>query len=357
MKAMLLCAGLGERLLPLTRSLPKPALPVLGRPLLLTNLERLTRFGVGCNVVNLHHRPEIVRRVVDDASPMARATVRFSEERTILGTAGALRAAAGQLAGEGPFLVHNGDFLSDVDIPAAVAAHRRSGLAATLVLTAPRAGYSRVDVDRDGRVVSIAGRPGADPCSVAGSYLFTGLQILDEEILERIPRTGPSDVVRDVHLALLAERRLGSWLHDGFWWEFGTPESFLEGCLRLIASSEAARSAIGTSDPVRYFGEARVAAGPLADFHGGVRLEGRVALGMGSRISEGSLLRETVVLPEVWVGPGSSLSGVLVAPGVEIPAGFEAGDVMICQDDGGPDPLPAGVERTEGLLVRRLRAA
>lgn len=358
MRAMLLSAGLGVRMLPLTRTLPKPALPVLGRPLLLTNLERLSAAGVGRTVINLHHLPEVVRGVVDDASPEARPTVSFSEEPVILGTAGGLRAAARHLVGDGPFLVHNVDFLADIDIAAVVTRHRRSGVLATMVLTTARAAYSRVEVDGQGRVISVAGRPApADRAAVAGSYLFTGLQVLEEEVLDRIPASGPSDLVRDLYLDLVAERRVGFHLHEGFWWEFGTPETFLEGCRRMIALPDRRRLRIGATDPVRDIEGARVAVGPAADFHNGVRLEGRVALGMGSRTSEGSCVRESVVLPEVWIGPGCNLSDVLVAPGVEIPAGLEVRNAMICQDDGRPDPLPAEVERIDGLLVRPLRAA
>ncbi len=350
MRAMLLCAGVGERMLPLTRRLPKPALPVLGRPIVLTNLERLARGGFETLVVNLHHLPDVLRRVIDDASPATRPAVRFAEEPTILGTAGALRGAAHLLRGEGTFLVHNGDFLSDVDLAAALEAHRRSGMLATLVLAAARDGYSRVEVDDAGRVLAIAGRPGPAGPAAAGSYLFTGMQILQDEVIDRIPADTPSDIIRDVHLGLLGEGRLGSYVHRGFWWEFGDPETFLEGCLRLIEMPDGERARVGTTDRVRDLEGARVAVGALADFHTGVQLERRVALGYGTRVSEGSWLADSVVMPEVWIGPGSRLERVLVGPGTEIPAGFEARDALVCQEAADPP------EGTEGLLVRSFRA-
>jgi NDP-sugar pyrophosphorylase family protein len=156
MNAMLLTAGLGVRMLPLSLTLPKPAIPVLGRPMVAQILERLARAGIERAVLNLHHLPEAVRRAVESGPEASRPAVEFSHEEEILGTAGGIGRAAPALRGDGPILIHNGDFLSDIDISAAVESHLRSKMAATLVLTPSRAGYSTVDVDGEGRVLSDA---------------------------------------------------------------------------------------------------------------------------------------------------------------------------------------------------------
>jgi hypothetical protein len=172
---MMLTAGVGERMLPLTLGVPKPALTVLGRPLVVQILNRLGRAGVDQAVLNLHHHPDVLRDLLERNGGCVDApAIRFSLEETILGTGGGLRRAAPMLRDDGPIVVINGDFLADIDLPAALAHHRASGLPATLVLTSARPGYSEIEIDAAGRVLSLAGQPATDADRVAGRRLFTG---------------------------------------------------------------------------------------------------------------------------------------------------------------------------------------
>jgi NDP-sugar pyrophosphorylase family protein len=357
MKAMLLAAGLGNRMLPLTRTLPKPAIPVLGRPIAAQILRRLADFGVSRAVVNLHHMPERLRSVLADGSDFGLKAIHYSQEDTILGTAGGIGNVASELRGDGDFLVHNADFLSDVDLAALLAAHRSSDCLATLVLVPSRPPYTFVEVDSSGQVVAIGGRPEPAADATAENYLFTGLHVLSDEVLDRIPPDGPSNIVTDVYLELIAERKLGAFVHDGFWWEFGDPGNYLEGSLHLLDLPPEKIASIAMTDPVRDLDEARVAVGEGADFHSGVSLVGRVAIGMAAMIGEGSTVEDSVVMPEAWVSPGSSIRRTIVGPGTELPIGCELQDVMICVD---PDPEgdpPPGATREDGLLFTPLPPA
>ena len=359
MRAMLLCAGLGKRMLPLTRSIPKPALPVLGRPMALESLRRLREHGVDRAVLNLHHLSEPMQSLLGDGGDSGLPRIVYTRETVILGTGGGIRNAAEFLRGAGPFLVVNSDFLADIDIEAAIDAHRQSGCVATLVLAEPREEYSIVEVDGRGRVVSIAGRPDPPSGEVAGRHLFTGFQILEEEILDRIPRDGASDIVRHVHMDLASEGRLGYYIHSGFWWEFGTLASFLEGSLALLGLPDERRGGIARTDPVHEIGDAVAAVGPGAEFHNAVELRGRVALGTACRIGEGTSIEDTIVMPEAWVGPGCRLRRTVLAPRVEVPAAFEVENAVLCLDPGPSDSgsettLPPNTERRDGMLVRRL---
>jgi NDP-sugar pyrophosphorylase family protein len=158
---MLLAAGEGRRMLPLTLNLPKPAIPVLGRPIVVQILHRLARHGVDHVVLNLHHMPEVLQQLLGENQGGAMPALYYSHEGTILGTGGGIGKAAPLLRGAGPVLVSNCDFMSEIDIGAAVAAHRQSGRLATLVLAPHRRGYSTIEVDRNGVVLSLAGRPAA----------------------------------------------------------------------------------------------------------------------------------------------------------------------------------------------------
>lgn len=358
MKAMLLAAGRGERMLPLTLSLPKPALPVLGRPIALQLLRALRLQGVAKVVLNLHHLPDAVRRTVDAAEGPAFPGVFYSFEPLLLGTGGGLAKAAPLLRGEGPIVVSNSDFLADCDLTGALDTHRRSGLPATLVLAPERAGYSVVEIDAAGRVLSLAGKPAAPPGDVAGRFMFTGLHVIDESVLEPIPADRPSDIVVDVYRELAAARRLGAHVHRGFWWEFGRPALYLEGSRRLLdLPAERLRAVCAEHDSVHDLDRARAAVGPGVELHESARLGGRVALGFASKVESDAVVHDSVVMPEAWIGPGARLERVVVGPGVEIPAHARLRDVLVCGDPGPSvdgTAMPPGVTRRNGLLLREL---
>jgi NDP-sugar pyrophosphorylase family protein len=345
---MLLAAGKGERMLPLTLSLPKPAIPVLGEALAGQILGRLASFGVTETTVNLHHLPDLVRSVIGDGNRLGLERIHYSlEEDRILGTGGGMRRAADSLRGSGTIVVHNADFLSDIDIAAALATHRASGHPATLVLAPARPGYTPVIAGGD-RVLAIGDRP--QPAE-GRPFMFTGCHLVEPEILDRLP-DGPGDIVRDLYYEMIDAGELGFHLHDGWWWEFGTPAEFLEGTFRLIDLPRESLDLLCAHDSIREIGMARVAVGDGADFHVAVGLAGRVALGAAARIGEGSYLENTIVMPEAWIGPGSRLKGVIVAPEIELPAGFDAENVLVCGD---PDPAaapPPGCERRDAFLIR-----
>jgi mannose-1-phosphate guanylyltransferase len=336
MRAMVLAAGLGERMRPLTLRTPKPALPVLGLPLIRHVFWRLRRDGVTHAVVNLHHLPEVMRAVVEEAAEATGLTVQTTFEPEILGTGGGLRHAADHLRGDGTVLVRNADFLADVDVAAALACHRESGCPVTLALVPSRPGYSVVEADAGGRVLSLAGKPEPARPPVS-SHAFTGWQLVEEEVFERLP-PGKSDTVRDLYRTLASEGRLNGCVHTGGWVELGSPAQMLDGVLGLLAAP-ALRAAVldPAADPV----EGTVARGAGAS-EDGARLVGRVALGAGSALGGDALLQDVIALAGTRVGAGCQLRRVLLAPDTTIPEGTELTDAAA-------GPSPDG-----GLWVRSL---
>jgi NDP-sugar pyrophosphorylase family protein len=295
-----------------------------------------------------------MKTLLGDGSALGLTRICYSQEEKLLGTAGGVRRAAPFLRGGETILVRNADFLADIDLTEVTAAHLASGCMVTLVLAPLRPGYPAVEVDEAGRVLSIGGKPKADPHRIAGRYLFTGFQLMEEEVLDRIPAEDPSDLVRDVYRGLVAEGQIASYVHNGFWWEFGSPQDYLEGSLSLIGMDQGSRLKVATTDPVEKIGPATVAVGTGADFHVGVELSGRVALGFASLVAEGTHIEDSVIMPEAWVGPGSCFKRTIVAPGTEVPAGFRSEDALVCSDTSSEAPLPPDTERLGGLLVRRL---
>jgi NDP-sugar pyrophosphorylase family protein len=344
---MLLAAGVGERMLPITRVIPKPLIPVLGRPLGPQILSRLALEGIDEAVINLHHLRKSLREAFGDGSPCGLRALHYSlEESRLLGTGGGLSHASPLLRGAGTILVRNSDFLTDIALAEVVAHHKRSGCPATIVVAPHRAGYTPVEVDDRNRVLGFGANSG-------GRFLFTGYHVIEESVLDEIPADVPSDIVRGVYVELAARGMLNAYVHDGFWWEFGDPTAYLEGTRRLIELPSEDRSRLGDFDGVRPVGDAIAALGPGAEVDPGqVVLAGTVAVGMGAMVGDGSRIEDTVIMPEAWVGPQCSLQRCIIGPGTELPIGFSASDAIVVADAGSAEPLPTGVERDSGLLIK-----
>lgn len=226
-QVMILAAGLGTRLWPLTDDRAKPAVPFLGEPLIARLVRHLARCGVERVVINTHHKAESVQDALRHVRAELDLQVAFSHEATILGTAGGLGLAMdrGLLDPEQPVVVVNGKLETDIDPRAALATHQATGAAVTMVLmpNPSRAAFREVMV-RDGRVVGF-GR-GREPESEA-PLLFTGIHVIGPEALARIPRRF-SDTVADVYPEFIEAGRVAAHIEaEARWWEFSTLERYL----------------------------------------------------------------------------------------------------------------------------------
>jgi len=234
MKAMILAAGFGERLWPLTCDRTKPALPVLGKPLVGYVAEYLARYGVEDVIVNLHHRPESVRRALGDGSQFG-VKLQYVHEPVILGTSGALDNAR-DLLEDNTFAVVNGKLITDLDLKAALQTHRQKQALATLVLL-PNPKHERFSIveTRDGLVSNFAGMPQSSTTDKEPPLMFTGIHILEPRIFEYIPRTRFSDTITDVYLPAMAKgERIAAHLTEGTWYELSTLRRYLEISLALL---------------------------------------------------------------------------------------------------------------------------
>lgn len=224
MKAMLLAAGKGTRLGELTQNMPKPLLPIAGRPLLSFTLALLADAGVSDVVVNLHHLAAQVREQLGDGSRWG-LRVRYSLEEELLGTAGAVRRAADAFTE--PFLVVYGDNLLDVDLRQLVRAHQARQAAATIGLyQAPDpTAVGLVETDLDGRVRRFIEKP--QPEEVTTRWANAGLYMLEPRLLASIPVGGLVDFGHDMFPRWLAggERIFAAPL-AGLVQDIGTPEGY-----------------------------------------------------------------------------------------------------------------------------------
>jgi len=238
MKGMILAAGYGERLWPLTADRTKPALPVLGQPLVGYVAQYLAGQGISDVVVNLHHHPDSVRRALGDGSRFG-VRLHYVHEPVILGTSGALDNARDLLEGE-TLVVINGKLITDIDLNAALATHRRTSALATLVLLENRGRerFSTVEIE-DGLVTRFGGMPepanAETPASAPVPLMFTGIQILEPRIFDYIPRGVFSHSTVEVYPAAIAKgERVAAHVAEGMWYELSTLQRYLDISLALL---------------------------------------------------------------------------------------------------------------------------
>ncbi|HXC62365.1 MAG TPA: NDP-sugar synthase [Nitrospiria bacterium] len=239
MKAIVLAAGFGTRLRPLTNNTPKPLLPVGDRPLIQYNLQLLKKYGITEVAINLHYHGEKIREALGDGRQLG-MQILYSEEPEILGTGGGMKKAARFLS-DGTFLAINGDILVDINLDKVVEFHRLKKAAATMVLREdPQVDtYGAIELDSEDRIRRFLGRPVWQGKKLS-PYMFTGIHVLEPRILEYIPSHGFSPIT-DAYVAMLKKNEgLFGYLMKGYWRDLGTPESYQqakteikEGTVRL----------------------------------------------------------------------------------------------------------------------------
>jgi len=304
MKAMILAAGFGTRLFPLTIDRTKPAIPFLGKPLVGYVAEYIARFGITDIVVNLHHQPRSVIDALGDGSNFGVNIEYTVEQPEILGTAGALAFAREHLQGD-TFVIVNGKIITDIDISAAIDTHKRSGAIATMVLKEnhKREKFTVVHT-RDGFIDFFG--PHATPVTEAElrdtehellvPLMFTGIHILEPEILDLIPQ-GYSDTVTDIYIPYIKQGgKIAAHIAEGEWYELSTIPRYLDISLAMMKAGDV------------HFGRNCVMAGAVS-------------------------LKDSVIWDDVTIGDGATLYRTIIADGVTIEPGEHFENAAIVRAD------------------------
>jgi mannose-1-phosphate guanylyltransferase len=237
MRAMILAAGKGTRLRPLTDQVPKPLIEVAGRPMIAYPLELLRRANVREVVINLHHLGGQIRAALGDGRAYG-VEIIYSEEDPILDTGGAIAAARDVLSAD-TFVVLNADTFIDVRLQDVIDFHRRRQALATLVVRADPDAARRDDIriDATQRVRRILGH--THPATAAADSLprlfYAGIQVFDPRIFEYLP-AGVYSITRDVYPRLLAaDEPVFGYVHEGYWRVLDTPEDLASGRREIAA--------------------------------------------------------------------------------------------------------------------------
>jgi len=313
---MVMAAGLGTRLRPLTYEVPKPMVPVANRPVMEHILRMLPGHGLEQVISNLHWFPETIRNRFGDGSELG-IELTYSDEEELLDTAGGVWNVRDFLTEEGSFIVMAGDALTDVDLTALIDAHAAHDGVATMTVkkVANVSEFGVVLTDSEGRVSGFQEKP--DPAEALSDLANCMIYAFRPEIFDYFPEDPHVDWAKQI-FPLLLEQDVPFHVHetDRYWNDVGSLPEYLQGNIDAVTATVAvdcagelvdadAGGALG--DGVEVSG--RVLVGEGAEVGEGARIDGPVVLGPGSRVGAGARVKESVLLARGEVPADGLLAG------------------------------------------------
>ncbi len=310
-KAMVLSAGLGTRLRPLTDHRPKPLVPILNTPLLEHHLQQLNMLGVEEVVINLHHLADQIQHHIQDGSQWNLQVHYSFEQPEVLGTGGGIAAVKHHFQNEEAFLVINGDIFHQVNLQKALQHHKNSGAVATLLVREhpgdPKVGS--VDVDGQGWIRRVPEMPHRDSLY---KRMYTGMQILTPQIfpyLRELPPP-PSCILRTGYRRMLEDGYSVASFHvqDSFWKDIGNPQSYLQSQwdamdAEITLPSDPELDTMEICQPVVL--GSNIQAAP------GVKVGPYAIIGDNCTLGKDSVIQHSVVWDNTHVDDGTNWKGVI----------------------------------------------
>jgi mannose-1-phosphate guanylyltransferase len=321
-QALILAGGEGTRLRPLTHTVPKPVLPLAGRPHIAYLIDWLVHHGVDDVVVSCGHLADGMRRALAELE--SGVEIRYAEEPDARGTAGAIRFAEDMLGDR--FLALNGDVLCDLDLTALVEQHDRTGARATIALypVDDPSGYGLVHRREDGEITEFLEKPTLE--QIDTDEVNAGAYLLERSVLERIPPERAVSIEREIFPELIGDGLYGIRL-EGYWIDIGTPERFLEANWDILEGrvetviGERLESPVMVGEDCEISPDAELRAPCVVGRNSTVESEAvieRSVLLEGCTVGEGARLMNSILSGGVTVEPGAALDGAVVGEGERV---------------------------------------
>jgi len=313
MKAMVLAAGFGTRLQPLTHVLPKPMFPVLGRPLLSHTFDILESANITDVAVNVHHLPDFIINYFEKQK-LHDLNLHFSREEKILGTAGGIKKMEGFLEG-GPFILINSDIITDIKLDKVIDFHKKNNSKLTLVVRqdiSPEQ-YDSIEICKDGRIVHFVGASSMNIPGNTTRVMFTGIQIIEPEIFKRIPEGQFCGTTESIFPQMIKDEvPVYGYLHNGYWKDMGNRENYLQVnsdaldervSLKGVSPNELNNPLI--IPPVLVDRNCQVAENS--------QIGPYTVIGPNCNIKSDSIIENSILWEGVTIGAGSNIKGSVIA--------------------------------------------
>ena len=360
-----MAAGLGTRLLPLTRFMSKPMVPVLDQPLMEHLLRLLRGHGFTDLAANLHYQPFDMPQRFDDGTA-AGVSLRYQFELELSGTAGGTGLFRDFLS-DGTFLVMSGDALTDIDLTSLVACHRAAGCVATIAVkpVADPSRYGVVATDEHHRVMAFQEKP--RPEEALSNLCSCGIYVFEPRIFDYIRPGTFVDYAMDVFPALLADGLpVNTWRLDSYWSDVGDLDAYRNANFDALAGKVDVSHSCSLKCPGVWLGDgARVSSravleppvllGPGCRIEPGASVIGPTTLGAYCTVGPGASIQSSVLWRRCSIGAGASVSGAILGRSVLVGDGAEVGKGAViaggCLVSDGTT-IPEDTHMEPGTIVR-----
>ncbi len=306
MKAMILAAGLGERLRPLTLEQPKPLIPVANRPLIEFNLRLLKRHGIEKVAVNLHYMGDRIQEHLGDGSRFGLRIV-YSQEPALLGTGGGIKKMR-DFFGEEAFVVINADILIDIDLGDVIGFHHSCKAFSTMVLrpNPDPIRYGTIETDTEGRIREFLGKVKTKQTGLE-KWMFTGIHIMDPKVLNFMPKRKVFCINRDVYAQWIRSGKpCYGYVHRGYWKDLGSIGDYFQANQDILENKALKQAFVGNETP-NYKTGSGVTVDPASLIGNGAVIKDEAVIGPG-----------TIIGDRCTIGAGSRVSNSLLWPGTVI---------------------------------------
>ena len=326
---MILAAGFGTRLRPLTNVLPKPLFPILNQPILEHTLHFLKSHGIRKTAINLHYKPENITNYFGDGKRFE-MDLHYSREEKILGTAGGIKKLQ-DFFKDDSFWVINSDILTDVDLNDALEFHKEKKSKLTLVVRQVfnTEKYRPIKLDDDGRIVNFLGHSIMNSKDVT-QVMFTGIQIVEPDIFSRIPENKFYGTTEDVFPEMIKDGLpVYGYLHQGYWADIGTRETYIQAQAdvldgRLILKTPSSRN------PEGYLAAQTVHIGKGCKISQNSQVGPYAVLGDNCYLYPGAVVKNSILWPSATIGEGCTVQNSIIGAGVTINKNVK--DDLLAQD-------------------------
>ena len=346
MKALVLAGGFGTRLRPLSCTRPKMLFPVANQPLLDWTLKNLSEGGVDTVILAVNYMAEtLVRHFGPTKFDLG---IIYSREERPLGTGGPIKRAADMLQDGDPFLVLNGDVISDIDYRRLVDFHRRKGGLATIALfqVPDPSRYGAVELDGEGRILRFVEKP--EPGRAPSNLVNAGIYVLDRKVLDYIPEGRPVSTEKEVFPVLAREGVLYGFEARGLWVDIGVPEDYLTANGLLLSKLDG----VQVGERSRVDGSAEIV--PPCSIGSGVEVGSNSVIGPSTSIADhvhigmGCRIENSIIFPGTTIGDYTSVRNAIIGENatlqrwVKVESGSIIGDYTVIVD---------GVTITQGVII------